>query len=281
MDGRICIVTGANSGMGKVTSEALARRGATVVLLCRNRERGEAARREIVSETGNESVELVVADLSSQEQVRGAAAEIMDRHSRIHVLVNNAGVFLAERQLTEDGVEKTFATNYLGHFLLTMLLLDALGAGAPSRIVNVASRTGRYKIDLDDLALEKKYSTFSAASQSKLAQVMWTVELAQRLEGRSITANAVHPGLAKSGITRELPALMRVLLNLLSASPEKRAQTTIHVAAAPELADVSGQFFGPKRRPLKLPEQARSEQARRRLWDLSVKLANLEAAPSA
>jgi NAD(P)-dependent dehydrogenase (short-subunit alcohol dehydrogenase family) len=276
---RASVVTGANTGMGRVIAEELARLGDTVVLVCRSRERGEAAQADIRSATQNDAVELVVADLASQRQVREAAAEITERHDRLNVLVNNAGVFLAERAETEEQIEKTFATNYLGHFLLTELLLDALKAGAPARIVNVASRTGGYKIDLDDLMLKKKkYSAIPAASQSKLAQVMFTLELAQRLEGTGVTVNALHPGLVKSGITRELPLFIRTMLNLVSTTPEKGARTALYLATSPDVENVSGQFIGPKRKPLKLAAQANEPEARQRLWDLSVEMTALRQA---
>ena len=281
MRGRVCVVTGANRGMGRVTAEELARREATVILLCRNRERGETARAEIVSATGNDALELVLADLSSLRQVRDAAAEITGRHDRVHVLVNNAGVFVGERSETEDGNERTFATNHLGHFLLTELLLDALKAGAPSRIVNVSARTGRYRIDVEDVAFrQRKYSIFSAATQSKLAMVMTTVELAERLAGTDVTANAVYPGLVKTGLTNELPAYVRTMLNVISTTPEKGARTTIHVATSPALASVSGQFFGPKQKRLRLPAQAQDKALRRRLWDVSAELTKRDQVPA-
>jgi NAD(P)-dependent dehydrogenase (short-subunit alcohol dehydrogenase family) len=269
---KVSVVTGANGGMGKVIAEELARRGDTVVLVCRNRERGEAAQAEVKSATGNDAVELVVADLSSQRQVRDAAAEITGRHDKLNLLVNNAGVFLALRAETEDQIEKTFATNYLGHFLLTDLLLDALKAGAPARIVNAASRTGGYKIDFEDLMLKKKYSAIPAASQSKLALVMFTLELAQHLEGTGVTVNALHPGLVKSGIVKELPLFMRTMLNLVSTTPKKGARTAIYLATSPDVEGVSGQFYGAKQKPMKLAEQANDPALRRRLWDESVEM---------
>jgi NAD(P)-dependent dehydrogenase (short-subunit alcohol dehydrogenase family) len=271
----VSVVTGANSGMGRLIAEQLARRGDTVVLICRSRERGEAAQAEIKAATGNAAVELVLVDLSSQQQVRDAATEITGRHDCLNLLVNNAGVFLAERAETEDQIEKTFATNYLGHFLLTDLLLDALKAGAPARIVNVASRTGGYKMDFDDLMLNKKYSAIPAASQSKLAQVMFTLDLAQRLEGTGVTVNALHPGLVKSGLVRELPFAMRTMLHLFSTSPEKGARTALYLATSPEVEGVSGQFFSAKLKPMKLAEQAGDPVARRRLWDASIEMTAL------
>jgi NAD(P)-dependent dehydrogenase (short-subunit alcohol dehydrogenase family) len=280
MRDRVCVVTGANRGMGKITAGELARRGATVILVCRNRERGEAALDDIVQATGNDAVELVIADLAALRQVCDAAEEITGRHDEVHVLVNNAGVFLGQRGETEDGFEQTFATNHLGHFLLTELLLDALKAGAPSRIVNVTARTGRYRIDFDDIGFtRRKYSTISAASQSKLAMLMATVELARQLAGTGVTANAVYPGLVKTGITKELPAAVRTLLNVISTTPEKGARTTIHVATSPELESVSGQFFGPKQKQLRLPAQAQDAAARRRLWDVSARMTERDQVP--
>jgi NAD(P)-dependent dehydrogenase (short-subunit alcohol dehydrogenase family) len=278
--GRVCVVTGANSGMGRVTAGALAAEGATVVLLCRDGGRGEAARAEIARETGSETVELVVADLASNRQVRDAAAEIAARHEHVHVLVNNAGSFLARRDVTGDGVERTLAANYLGHFLLTAELLDALQGAAPARIVNVTSRTGRARIDLDDLDFSRrKYTALAATTRSKLATVLWTVELADRLAGSGVTANAVHPGLARTGVARELPWAVRALLRVVSTTAEKGARTTIRAASAPELEAVSGRFLGPGGKELALPAQARDENARRRLWEESARLAQLEPAP--
>jgi NAD(P)-dependent dehydrogenase (short-subunit alcohol dehydrogenase family) len=278
LDGKVCVVTGANGAMGTVVTEELARSGATVVMLCRSREAGEAARDKIVA-AGGARIEVLGVDLASQEQVRRAAAEIVAQHPRVHVLVNNAGVFLAHRQETEDGVEKTLATNYLSHFLLSNLLLDSLKAAAPSRVVTVASRTGRATVDVDDLMLTRKYSAVAATSQSKLAEVMFTLELARRLEGTGVTANALHPGLVKSTLTKELPAAMRGFLYFVSRAPAHGARTTVFLATSPEVESVSGTFFGPNRKPLKLPAQARDDGLRRRLWTVSARLTGLE--PSA
>lgn len=274
MLGKACVVTGAGGAMGRVTTTELARRGATVVMICRDAAAGEAARAEIAEATGNPELEIVAADLSSQQDVRAAAAEITSRHPQLHLLVNNAGVSLPKREETAEGVEKTFATNYLSHFLLTHLLLDALKAGAPSRIVNVASKTGRYAIDLDDLAVTRKFSAFGAGSQSKLALVMFTVELARRLEGTGVTVNALHPGLVKSGLTRNMSPMMRTVLNLVSTTPQKGARTAVYLATSPEVEGVSGQFFA-KCKPVKMSAQARDEEARRRLWEQSVELTGI------
>jgi NAD(P)-dependent dehydrogenase (short-subunit alcohol dehydrogenase family) len=266
VEGNVCVVTGASGAVGRATVAELARRGATVVMLCRTREHGERAREELGF---GDRLEVVQADLASQADVRRAAGEIAARHPQLHALVNNAGIMLRHREETADGVERTFATNYLGHFLLTQLLLDRLKAGAPSRIVNVASMTGRYAIDFDDLEQRRKYSVMSAGSQSKLALVLFTVELARRLEGSGVLVNAMHPGLVKSGVTRDLSPAMRVLLRLISGKPEKGARVAVHLAAD---TGVTGRFFGPGPKEIGLPAQAQDAAARARLWALSEQL---------
>jgi NAD(P)-dependent dehydrogenase (short-subunit alcohol dehydrogenase family) len=270
MDGKVCVVTGASGAIGRETVAELARRGATVVMLCHTRERGERARDELAAATGaGDRLEVAAADLASQADVRRAAGEVVARHPQLHALVNNAGVILRHREETADGIERTFATNYLGHFLLTQLLLDALQAGAPSRIVNVASVTGRYSIDFDDVELRRKYSAMTAGSQSKLALVLFTVELARRLEGTGVCVNAMHPGLVKSGVARDLSPAVRVFLRLISGKPEKGARVAVHLAAE---TDVTGRLFGPGPKEVALPAQAKDAAARTRLWELSERL---------
>jgi NAD(P)-dependent dehydrogenase (short-subunit alcohol dehydrogenase family) len=275
MEGRVCVVTGGTAGIGRATAEDLARRGATVVILGRASDRVEAARREIVAATGNEDVEVVVADLESQRQVRQAAAEIVARHPQVHVLVNNAGVFPRVRAETEDGIEKAFAVNYLSHFLLTHQLLDALKAGAPSRVVNVASQVQGAKIDFDDLMFEKrKYSTMRAVSASKLALIYFTMELAERFDGTGVTVNAIHPGLTKTAITKDMSKPMRTLLNLFSGPPARGARTSVYLATSDEVRGVSGKFFI-KSKQRNVPRQATDQQTQKRLWEVSRALVNL------
>ena len=190
MNDKICLVTGANSGIGKVTAKVLAAGGATVIMVCRDRDKGEAARHEIVGKTRNENVELMIADFSDLRQVRRLAAEVKAKYSRLHTLVNNAGAYNGKRMITADGYEMTFAVNHLGYFLLTVELLDLLKSSAPARIVNVASEAHRNShINFDDLNLENGYSGWKAYAQSKLANVLFTYELARRLEGTGVTAN--------------------------------------------------------------------------------------------
>ena len=275
MQGKVVVVTGANAGIGRATSDALAARGATVVMICRSRERGEAARQEIIAASGNPAIELVLADLGVMADVRRAAAEILAQHPRIHVLVNNAAVFLPTREETPDGLERTFATNYLSHFLLTHLLLDALQAGAPSRIINVASTTMGLKMTLDDLQLtRRKYSTFGAVGPTKLGLVLFTTELARRLEGTGVTVNALHPGLVNSTLLEDMPWLMRKVFGLMSTTPQNGAKTPIWLATAPEVERTSGKMFA-KCKEVPLKGQAADPTIARELWDRSTALAQL------
>src|SRR5262245_11682675 len=242
MQGRVCVVTGGNGGIGRATAEALAGMGATVVLLCRSRERGEQTVSEIGVATGN-APQLVVADLASMAEVRRAAGELLASHPHIHVLINNAAVFLPKREVTADGLEKTFATNYLSHFLLTHLLLEHIKAAAPARIINVATLTRGLKINFDDLQLEKGYSIMSAVGPTKLGLILFTQELAKKLEGTGVTVNALHPGLVKTPLLDEVPGWMRFFFHLFSKSPQHGARTPVYLATSPEVANITGKLW--------------------------------------
>jgi len=275
LSGKVCLVTGANTGIGRAIAKELAKRGATVQLLCRSKERGEEARAAIAAETGNAKVELVVCDLASLASVRAAAAQVLERHARLDLLVNNAGIFAPAREMTSEGLEKTFVTNSLSHFLLTNLLLDRLRASAPARIVNVSSKTGGAKLDFDDLQSTKgKYSLMTAVPRSKLSQLMFTRELARRLEGSGVTVNALHPGLTKTPLLDDIGAFMRLLFHLFSGPPEKGARTAVYLATAPEVATSSGKMFE-KNREIPMPPEATDSAATERLWAESAKLAGI------
>jgi len=274
MSERVCVVTGANGGIGRATAAELARRGDTVVMICRSKERGEAARDAIVAEAKHDRVELVLADLSSMAEVRRAAAEIVARHPKIQVLVNNAAVFLPKREVTAEGLEKTFATNYLSHFVLTNLLLPALKAGAPSRIVNVATKTTGLKIDFDNLMLENGYSILKAVGPTKLALILFTQKLARELDGTGVTVNALHPGLVKTDLLEDTPWLMRKIAHLISTTPEKGARTPVYLATSDEVATVSGKLFADCK-PVKLTGQATDPAVVEKMWTVSRELAKL------
>jgi NAD(P)-dependent dehydrogenase (short-subunit alcohol dehydrogenase family) len=273
MHGKICLITGANAGLGRAIAAGLARLGAGVILGCRDRGRGEAALSEISSATGSETIELMLVDLSSQQSVRAIAADVRRQHGRLDVLINNAAIFKNSRSTTADGYETMFATNHLGPFLLTNLLLDVLKAGAPARIVNITAPSTT-RLDFDDLQGEKSFRALSAFGASKMCNLLFTYELARRLAGSGVTANAVHPGLVKSNIMGEAPAPVRWLTGLFSSPPERAAETPIYLASSPEVADVTGQFFKDKR-PIDSSAYSKDLQVQRRLWDVSAGLVQL------
>ncbi len=272
MLGRVCLITGANRGLGKATSTSLARLGATVLMLCRDKARGELASETVRRESGNVEVELVVADLASLASIRRAAAQIAEQHTALHVLVNNAGVNVSRRRESVDGFELTFAVNHLAPFLLTNLLRPVLEAGAPSRIVNVTSSFERLgRMHFEDLQLTRGYSATRAYTQSKLANALHTYELAQRLQGTGVTANCVHPGLVATDLMRDLPAWMRSLWGKLLLTPEKGARAVIHLAAAPELVLLSGQYFN-RMRKARSSRRSRDAGLRKQLWRVSARM---------
>lgn len=276
MTGKVCIVTGANTGIGKETALGLAKLRATVVMVCRDRERGEAALREIKQKSGNDRVELMICDFSSQNSIRQFAGDFNQQHDRLYVLVNNAGVVLRERSMTEDGLESTFAINHLGYFLLTNLLLDVLKKSAPSRIVNVASTAHKYgKLDVNAWPAGSSFSAFGAYANSKLANVLFTYELARRLEGTGVTANCLHPGGVGTNLYRGLPKFLQALIKLVTIGPERGARTSIYLASSPEVEGVTGKYFA-RRRQQKSSEASHNEEAARRLWEVSETLTGLE-----
>ena len=271
MHGKVCVVTGASSGIGRVAALGLAERGAAVVLVCRNEERGAPVLEEIEQRGGAGSATLLTADLSSQRQVRQVAAAFRERFDRLDVLINNAGVAgWGTRQVTEEGLETTFAVNHLAPFLLTNLLLDRLKASAPARVVTVSSAAHKNcTLDFEDLQGERRYSGFGAYSRSKLANILFTRELSRRLEGSGVTANCLHPGVVATGIFRNLPGWMRaILVSPLVLSPEKGADTMLYLATAPEVAEVSGRYFV-RRKTVPSSRASRDAEAARRLWEAS------------
>ena len=279
MSGRVCLITGGSSGIGKATVLGLANKGANVVMVGRERSRGEAARTEIVEKSGNELVDLMLADLSSQESIRQLAEAFTSRYWRLHVLINNAGIFTSKRTVTVDGIETTFAVNHVAPFLLTNLLLDVLEASAPARIVNVTSSGERSgTINFDDLQGEGRYSGVRAYNQSKLAMILFTYELARRLEGTGVTVNCVHPGVVVTNLGRGSSGSFGLLLRLMRpffSSPEKGAETSIYLASSPEVEGVSGKYFA-KKAEARSSEQSYDEAAGRRLWQVSAELTKLK-----
>jgi retinol dehydrogenase 14 len=279
MKGKICLVTGANSGIGKATAMGLAAMGATVVMLCHDQTRGQAALEEIKAGTSNDSVSLMIADLSSQQSIRQFASDFKATHKQLHVLINNAGVTSSSRKLTVDGTEMTFAVNYLAPFLLTNMLLDLLGSSAPSRIVNLASSAaGGAHINLDDVqGLGTKYSTWGAYGSSKLAVIMFTYELARRTSGTGVTVNCVHPGVIRTNLGRDMKGPAGVAFSFAKvffASPEKGAAPVIRLATSPEVAGVTGKCFS-RFKESRSNAESYDLSANKRLWETSETLTGL------
>jgi NAD(P)-dependent dehydrogenase (short-subunit alcohol dehydrogenase family) len=271
--GRVVMVTGANSGMGKEIALAVSTMGATLVMVSRNRERGEAARADVEEKTGNHEVELLVADLSSQQSIRQLVREFEARHAQLHVLVNNAGVTLPKRVETEDRLEAVFATNHLGPFLLTNLLLPALVAGAPARIVTVSSGAHAMgKMDFDDLQTVRSYNEIRAYNQSKLANLLFTYELARRVAGTGVTANAVEPGFVKTNLKVPFPYS---IFSFMRGSAVDGAKPTVFVASSPAVEGISGSYFNNKGVATRSSKISYDDGAARRLWQLSSELTHL------
>jgi len=272
---RVFLVTGANSGIGKATALGLARLGGTVFMACRDATRGEAARREIVRDSGNSRVSLELVDLASEASIRSFAEEFHRMYPRLDVLINNAGVYTSHREATPDGLERQFEVNYLSGFLLTHLLLDLLKKSAPSRIVNVSSSAhGPSAMHFDDLQGERRYSGYRAYGQSKLAQILFTRELARRLEGTGVTVNACHPGVIRTNLGIGGASFIVRFVRMFFKGPEKGAVTPIYLAVSPEVEGVTGKYFANKR--VREPSiAARDPDAARRLFDASVELAHL------
>jgi NAD(P)-dependent dehydrogenase (short-subunit alcohol dehydrogenase family) len=277
MQGRTVLITGGNSGIGRETAAGLARIGATVIITSRDREKGQRAAAEIGARSGRQ-VECLHLDLASLASTRAFAADFLQRYDALHVLVNNAGLILGDRRLTDDGFEMTFAVNHLAHFLLTDLLLDRIKASAPARIINVSSRAHRRVsgLDFDDLQADKRYSGLQVYSRSKLANIYFTRELARRLEGSRVDVNALHPGAVATGFARDgdVKGPYGLLVRLVSPflkTPEDGARTSIHLASAPELEGVSGKYFSDSKETAPAPA-ALDDAAARRLWTVSEEL---------
>lgn len=277
MQGKVCMVTGANSGIGKVTALELAKQGATVVMVCRNGEKGRAAQAELKAQSGNDAVDLLLADFAVLQQVRELADTFRQKYSRLDLLVNNAGLFLDKRRESADGYEYTFAVNHLAPFLLTNLLLDRLKASAPARIVNVASEAERAaRLDFDNLQLQHGFSGMRAYGNTKLANILFTYALARRLEGTGVTANCLHPGGVKTNFGQGTWfGLLYTVLQPFLRTPEKGAETVIYLATSPAVADVTGKYFKDKR-TIRSMTLSYDQAVQERLWRVSAELVGLE-----
>lgn len=282
--GKVALVTGATNGIGKVTARELATMGAATVIIGRSAERVQQTVEEIKQVAGHEQVEGIVADLSLMSQTRAAADAFRRKYDRLDVLVNNAGVGASQRSVTEEGFERMFAVNHLSYFLLTNLLLDMIKNSAPARIVNLSSDAHQMaRMDFDNLQSERDWGRagFKAYGRTKLMNILFTRELARRLEGTGVTANAVHPGVVATGIWRGTGGVfgkvVGTLAPLLMRTPEDGAQTSIYVATSPEIEGQTGLYFSDSR-PISPAKVAQDDDAARRLWAVSAELVGLSEA---
>ena len=276
MNGKICLVTGGTNGIGKATAQALARMGATVVIVGRNPAKCAAVVSEIKRLSGNDAVEALIADLSIMAEVRQAADQFKAKYQKLHVLVNNAGGAFGKRQVTSEGFEKTFALNHLNYFLLTRLLLDTLKASAPARIINVSSDSHKgAHLDFDDLQSEKGSFVFNAYGRSKLAVVVFSYELARRLSGTGVTSNVLHPGLVRTGFANNMgavpSAVIGFFMRFVGLTPEQGAQTSVYLATSPDVENVTGKYWE-KSKAVPSGRATYDEATWTRLWEVSDKM---------
>jgi retinol dehydrogenase 14 len=281
MKEKVVLITGASSGIGKETALGLAKLGANLVLVCRDKGKGETAREEIAKATGNDSIELILADLLSQREVRRVVAEFKIKHPRLDVLINNAGASFVDYAETGDGIERTMAINYFAPFLLTNLLLDTLKASTPSRVINVTS--SEYKdghLDPDNIGRDSRMGRVGSEAyrRSKLALVLFTYELARQLQGNGVTANCLHPGAVRTKIWSNAGAFTPLfrLFSIFMLSAKKGAETSIYLASSPEVEGVSGKYFVKK-----MSKQISCDEVlAKKLWDASLRMTGLAAGPA-
>lgn len=283
MNNKICLISGANSGIGKAAAIELARQGAHIIMLCRNEDKAERAKADILRICGHDRVDIVLADYASLQQVSEAADQINASYPRIDVLNNNAGVLMgSEREVTEDGYEMTFQVNHLSHFLLTCKLMNKVFASPHGNIINVSSIAHRFaNLDLNNLQFEKGYSGIKAYANSKLCNLLFTHELGKRLQGTNVVTNALHPGGIGTGLYEGVPGVFGFLTRLvkpLMPKEDKGARTTLHLATSDEGYRVSGKYFksGKQATPTKV---ATNDYTAQRLWEISESLLKIKFSP--
>jgi NAD(P)-dependent dehydrogenase (short-subunit alcohol dehydrogenase family) len=283
MSGKTCMVTGANSGIGKAFCSALASHGAKVIMVCRNEDRGTEAKNRIKEETGNYDINLLVIDLSSQRSIRNGVEGFKNKYAKLDVLVNNAGALIFKKVLTEDGIESNLAVNYLAPFLLTALLIDVLKSSAPSRIINVVSEgTSNGRIDLDNILSDRKFNPILAYSQAKQAEIFFTFELARRLKGTKVTANCFYPGLVNTnlgnvdkGFLKMTHRVMTVLLKPMFTPVDDSVKIGMYLAASMKAENITGKYLKREKDRIKLKSSYDMETSTR-LWELGEKLAEVK-----
>ncbi|WOJ90805.1 SDR family oxidoreductase [Methylocapsa polymorpha] len=283
LQGKTCLITGATFGIGRETALGLARQGARVVIVGRDAGRTAETARWLRQEAGNDQIDFLLADLSSQAEVRRLADEFRRTQDRLDILINNAGAIFTKRETTVDGFERTWALNHLAYVLLTLELLDSLKASAPARVINVASKAHvGVALDFDDLQSARNYSGFKTYGRSKLANILFTYALARRLENAGVSANCLHPGVVATGIARDMNGLFKLVFAAVTpwlTTPEQGAATSIFLAASAEAAGVNGKYFD-KCKPARSSDASYDEAVQERLWDVSLQQTGMTWPPS-
>ncbi len=268
MTGKICLITGGTSGIGKATVLALARMGATVAFTARDVEKGKAVAAQIRSVSESNTVDFLECDLSSLTSVRDCCTQFRERYSGLHVLINNAGTWEGGRKVSKDGIENTLAVNHLAPFLMTNLLVDLIKKSAPSRIISVSSGLHGGTIAFEDIEFKKRFMAIMAYRQSKLANMLFIKELSRRIAGTGVTANSLMPGFVATGLSRNMTVVSRAFFRLFGSSPEKGAGTSVYLASSPDVANISGECFR-KKRIVKTSKESYDPELAKRLWELS------------
>lgn len=267
---KIVLITGATSGLGKETALGLARLGATVVFTSRDRLKGEKTRDQLIAASGNENIDILKCDLASFKSIKNCCKEFKSKYDKLHVLINNAGVWDFKRRTSKDGIENIFATNFLAPFLMTHLLLDVLKKSSPSRIINVTSGMHYGTINFDDIEYEQGFSGAKAYRQSKLGLILFTRFLARKLEGSGVTVNTVHPGMNKTNLGRDAGGFSRIIFKLMGKDPRVGAETSIYLASSPDVEGITGEYFA-KRQIKRSSKKSYDMDLAQRLWDVGKK----------
>jgi NAD(P)-dependent dehydrogenase (short-subunit alcohol dehydrogenase family) len=272
---KIVLITGATSGLGKETALGLAKLGATIVFTTRDDLKGERTKEELTSVTNNENIHMLKCDLASFESIKNCCKEFKSKYDKLHVLINNAGVWDFKRRESKDGIENIFATNYLAPFLMTHLLLDLLKKSNPSRIINVTSGMHYGTINFDDIEFKEKFTGAKAYRQSKLGLIIYSRLLARKLERDGVTVNCVQPGMNKTNLGRDAGGFSRLIFKMMGAHPKIGAETSIYLASSPEVQNITGEYFV-KKEIKKSSKNSYDMDLAKKLWDVSIKYLNLD-----
>jgi NAD(P)-dependent dehydrogenase (short-subunit alcohol dehydrogenase family) len=275
LKGKIVLITGATSGIGKETAIGIAKLGGTIVFTTRDIQKGELTKDEIIKASNNNKIDFLYCDLASFDSIRSCCDQFKAKYGQLQVLINNAGVWESKRKVSKDGIESTFAVNYLAPFLMTDLLLDALKKGAPSRIINLTSGYHGGTIHFDDIEFKRSFSGRKAYRQSKLAMILFTKLLAEKLRGTGVTVNCVNPGFTATNLARELNFIARAFFKFLGKDPKKGAETSIYLATSPDVENITGEYFANKKIRQSSKESNDMEVAKK-LWDLSLEYVHLK-----